>query len=244
MMGRVKELILIGIILLIDLPSVYAAPVGNRIHQPLTGDTKGGLLMEGSGKSITAGYIFDCVFDRSLDNNSGELKDFRGNFVTISYPVTTNMDFYGLLGLIEFRMKEKQPVVKEFETNQNLALGLGAWIHLFKTARNMSIDLDAKFRRSKGDVDFIVGPEGDVVYKDWQAAFVISRPYELFTPYFAIRYGNIEIGSVGDFGTQHSNYLWGTLVGLRLNRMEEIFMSIEARFVDELAMTAQFNYQF
>jgi len=85
--------------------------------------------------------------------------------------------------------------------------------------------------------------EADTEWKEWHAAFGVSKDFENITPYAGIRYSDVEAsgkvtitGTDYDLGSTNADKTFGLFVGTRIAPTKNINIDVQGRFLDETAL--------
>jgi len=254
-----KKWYLVGLVILfVSICSVAtAAPVGNPTKP----------ILEGREIPLNVGAELDFVGDRDLDV-SGEdvcVEDLGWYGAKISYILEDKVEPYVLLGVAQAEFSESYSGTDlVYETETDLALGLGVTVFLHEFDNGVRLGADGKFRRVEPDLDKVMlggieyspGVPGfsdfAAEYSEWQIALGISKEIGDFVPYGGIKYTDVETslkatisGTTYQIDDANSDNVFGIFIGCDfLIPTEDLSISVEARFIDELAFSVAGNYRF
>ena len=94
--------------------------------------------------------------------------------------------------------------------------------------------------------EFIDNTKRKVIFDDWQLSYLISYNMRLFTPYVGIKLSRgdlIEwIGEERKRRSSEDREALGVVLGLDFNLNKKLWFNLEARFLDEKAVSFSFNF--
>ncbi|MGE0267104.1 MAG: hypothetical protein AB7S78_01430 [Candidatus Omnitrophota bacterium] len=213
---------------------VSASPVGNPAK----------LSQDETRHFFTTGYEGSFVFDRDLDKNNAEVDELQDSYIRLSYvPDTHIMEVYGLLGTMRFKYNQDNPT---YDTDYGFAYGFGTRTQLWQNENGTAVGLDAKYRRSKPDLDEpAVFTREEVKYQDWQVALGVSQKLkEHLTPYAGVRYNDVSITDVPGIPDQNSDDVIGLFTGLDIEATDNLVFNLEGGFINESAINGGVTWRF
>ena len=249
--------------------AIFAAPVGNTSAPQLIED--GFFISRDSWIDIRAGYEGDFVTNGRLkqeEEGSGRVDCFKQN--TNSGTITLNfldrIDLYGVFGTSDaktsWRFTDPSNTIHriEVQTNNDFLWAVGARGIFFEWG-NTCLGLGGRYSSALYAPEWLTsdGVNADVStghlrWREWQINLDISYKIELFTPYIGTKYssartnlGNFSV-PIANNGSKSNRFKNTTPVGLvlgcSLSNGKYFMMNLEARLVDEEAITVSGDFRF
>ena len=218
---------------------------------------------------VKVGYQVDNVFDKSLKvaNRRSAKKIDVFNYYMQQGVLTVNFidrfEVYGSMGAIKFHVEPRNTgVIRQiYETNNHFTWGLGGRAILFEFSK-AALGLDFKYQAASPYLERIIQngvPRestggAKLRYREWQIGLGLSYAVEMFTPYI----GAIYTQSTGqykhlpaDLLSDHKRHFsvnsrkkFGMALGTTLSTGGVFELDIEARMINETAVSAAANVRF
>lgn len=249
--------------------AAYAAPVGLTSEADLTE----GELWADNNIGISVGFITDIVRKRKVNVDNGEFEvDVYAARIGLS--VMDRFNFYIDLGQannMQFEFTDKGESVRVGYEDEDM-WGVGVNALIYRWDNGLEVGAGASYRTA--EMNFkdatIAGVEyernsstvtsvNDGDMEEIQLALELAWKREYFAPYIGIKLSDIEVDA--EFTTSglerkaaniDSNQNVGVFVGLTItpkidvfgDKNERIAINIEARFIDEEAVSIGASYKF
>lgn len=218
---------------------------------------------------IKVGFEADYVFDKSLKvaNSKSARKIEVFNYYLEQGVLTLNFidrfEMYGSMGAIHFHIEPRMTgsIRQTYETNYRFTWGLGGRAILFETSK-ATLGVDFKYQAASPPFDWMSqnGIPRDSIgnakfrYREWQIGLGLSYDLDMFTPYMAAIYNQ----STGQYKYLDRNILpdrkshfsinsrkkFGMAVGTTLSTGTVFELDLEARMINETAVSAAANVRF
>ncbi len=262
-----KKIIVI-IFILICSSFLYAAPVGNPFSPEVI--EEGFFISPASWINFRLGYEGNFVSDARMekqDTSDEKVDNFKidinGGSFTLN--LQNRIDLYGVLGASRIRSDWRYTnanVVSriEIETNYRFAYSVGGRAILYQWG-NTALDVGDRYSYTIPSVSFITrdgAPQdkgvSQVRYNDWQINMGLAHVIDIFIPYIGMKYLRAK-AKIRNFDFVISNDGQGLLsmknrdrfggyVGCTLSNKKNFMLTLEARFVDEEAITVSGELKF
>ncbi len=245
----------------------YAAPVG-LTSQNL--DLKSDLLAK-ENYGVTLAVIGDFVSERNIDIDSGELS-VDSCFARIGATALDRFEVYVDFGST-FNTEYKFAIQGEdykIDYDDELVWGVGGSALIYKWENGIEVGAMASYREADLTIDTVslngisytlnagVTNVSDSKYSEWQVAAEVAWKTEYITPYVALKYSDVELGSsftltgfARDAKDKNSAENVGIVVGASITpkisglpASEQIAINVEGRFIDEEAINVGVTYRF
>jgi hypothetical protein len=190
------------------------------------------------------GSEVNILFERRLEKDFGE---FEGNqyFFTFSYGLLDWFSIDGKLG--SGNITQKPDGQDEIRYNTNFAGAYGFRIRAFENeAEKMRVI--AGFQHisvhpNHRDVD---GVDNDCLTDDWQISFLVSKDFKHIGPYLGFKISRHDLvhKEAGERKRKKSDDLFGLFIGLDAYLNDKVRFNLEARFIDETALSLALVYTF
>ncbi len=230
---------------------------------------EGILLSKTCPVGIKVGFQADYVLDKSLkiasqkSTHSMEVFKYYLEQGVLTLNFINRFEVYGSMGAMQFHMEPRTTSVirQTYDTNYRFSWGLGGRAILFEFSK-AALGVDFKYQASSPPFSWIcvnavpkasVG-EAKFRYREWQIGLGLSYALELFTPYIGALYNQ----SSGQFKylpktllpnhkrhfSMTSRKKFGMAVGTTLSTGGSFELDLEARMIDETAVSAAANFRF
>ncbi|MES2273003.1 MAG: hypothetical protein V4487_02290 [Chlamydiota bacterium] len=248
---------------------IGAAPVGNTAAPKLI--EEGIWTCPNSWIDLRVGYEGDFVTNgrmEQFEESHGPVDSYTQN--TNSGTVTINLidriDFYGVFGSSktwgDWRFIDELDSVHriKMKTDSHFLLGLGGRGILFEWGRaclgfgGRYSSVDYKLASLSSDGVKALASEACYRWKHWQVNLDISYTIDLLTPYLGGKYSYArgEVGpvsipiSANGSGTNHFKLRspFGFYLGCSVSARKYFMLNLEARLVDEEAITVSGDFRF
>jgi len=210
--------------------------------------------------AVKAGYERDWVFDRNMkmvSKFSGRMDEF--SYITdqgvLVFNLINRIEVYGLAGAARFKATHipMRGVRNEYETHDQFAWGMGARGIIYPWEK-VTLGADIKYGRSQPTLRWMttngvpVNPRkgSKLNFHEWQIGIGASYQVDIFYPYLTVKYSNassrlkhLPPGFL--LGTRHFNMKnrrkFGLALGCSLSNTNRFDITVEARLIDEQAIT-------
>ncbi|MCD6540047.1 MAG: TonB-dependent receptor [Candidatus Omnitrophica bacterium] len=253
-----KRLILLSLVTLLCLPlAVYAASIG-------------GVETQGQGK-FSIGFDQEFVFDRDFEFDKAnwdlaaqsivvekiELDKAYRTMIKLNYGVVDNLDVYVKLGAgdSKINLDDLRSGTSEnniYDSDYGFAYGVGLK-GAFDLENNWLVGCDLQYLRQKADWT----PKGDfqgegdkITIQEWHIAPYVGYKVGNFIPYFGVRYSDLRAKTewggkdAGDWEKVKADDNFGVFLGTDYKIAENWTLNLEARFIDETAISFGTTYRF
>lgn len=249
--------------------AVYAAPVGLTSEADVTE----GELWADNNIGVSAGFIFDSVSSRKIDVDSGEF-EMAVTAGRIGLSVIDRFNLYidiGQAGDMELDFTDKGELIQvKYEDETLWGVGLNALI--YRWDNGLEVGAGASYRTADMNMEEVIiagvihernGSQVSAVtdgeLEEIQAAVELAWRTDYFIPYVGVKYSDIEVDAKFTVDAQerlavgkNSSQNVGAFVGLTItpkidvleDKSERISINIEARFIDEEAISVGASYKF
>lgn len=239
--------------------SIFAAPVGNTSFPDLI--ERGFFSCGNQGLNFRFGYEGDFVSDGKMQH-ARRVDDYQQwtNSASITLNFLERMDLYSVLGSSKTKAKwrfEAGEIIHriQLETASNFLWALGGRAILYEWC-NTSLGFGGRFSScnyqptflNQDGVDYEVsGPKCE--WEEWQINMDISYKIHLFTPYIGVKYDHARTNFshfVIPLGrdTLENRTPFGLYLGCALSNQNYFMFNIEARLVNEEAVTVSSDFRF
>ena len=227
--SRVANILLLFLLILIS-SSLYAAPCYGP-NMPEKNEWE-------------LGTEINILFEREMEKTHGEFKSNQ-YFITVSYGFSDWFSLDGKLGV--GNIKQKPEAQDEIDYNTNFSGAYGFRIRAFQNEikkiravvgfQHISVHPDNR------DID---GVDNDCIADDWQISFLLSKDYKDISPYCGFKISRHDL--IHDVGGERerkkSQDLFGLFVGLDIYLNNKFRFNLEARFIDETALSTALVHKF
>ncbi len=247
----------------------FSAPVGNTSAPRLI--EEGLFISRDSCVNVRAGYEGDFVTNGRLkqdDQGSGRVDSYKQftNSGTATLNILDRIDVYAVFGTSEtkasWRFTDASDVVQriEIQTDNDFLWAVGARGILFEWG-NTCLGLGGRYCSAHYTPEWLTSngasenvSNGRMRWKEWQIDLDISYKIEIFTPYIGTKYScartflehfPIPIANNGS-GNNHFKNITpvGLVLGCSLSNGKYFMLNLEARLVDEEAITVSGDFRF
>lgn len=257
------------ILILIGLSStIFAAPVYNPYNPEIIAE--GFFISPASWINFRLGYEGNFVSDAKMEKqiNSGKIDNFKQdvNSGIITLNLQNRMDLYGAVGSARIRSDWRFDTLLgtmsriELETNYRLYWAAGAKIILYEWGKT-ALSIGGRYSKTDPTISFITkdgAPEetadSKIDYQDWQIDMGFAHQIDIFIPYIGGKYlkakaklGNAAIIIAEDsqnFMKMKNEDRFGVYVGCTLSNSKHFMLTVEARFIDEDAISVMGDLKF
>ncbi|MBU1853860.1 MAG: hypothetical protein KJ957_07445 [Candidatus Omnitrophica bacterium] len=201
----------------------------------------------------------DFLDKRELENANSEIQAafYAAKFIC---SFEDKVDLYMFLGQsqgMECKATiSSSEVVYKLDDNLFWGIGINTFIHDW-LRYGLRFFADAKYRRVKDigyasvtvdgfqyDENQIKDPRTAFDWNEWQIAFGVAKDLDYIMPYAGVRYSDVSAecgatvgGTTYDLGSTGSDNIIGFFIGCSFVPTEQFSVDLEARFVDEQAVT-------
>lgn len=246
------------------LTNLHALYLGNP-DSPNAVD-KGFFIAEDAFIGIKVGYQVDFVYDRRLKSYAGaharvDQFDAQLNQGVLTINFVDRIEAYGSVGSMEATFSHRPKpgrYRREYQTNYKVTWGVGGRVIIYEWER-ACIGLEGGFQWANPHIkwDALNGyaftTDAVVRYREWQVGLGASYQIDMFIPYAAIKFSevNARLGSLRhdlDLNTSHFKMTnrdhFGLVLGCTLTPGKVLDVTIESRMIDEQAITFAGNLKF
>ena len=217
--------------------------------------------------AVKTSYERDWVFDRDMkavSSISGRMDDFEyiADQGLLIFNIIDRIEIYGSGGAMRISASHipLRGVRNEYETHDQFTWGIGGR-GLFAEWGNCSFGIDVKYQRAHPTIKWMtqngtpVNPRvgSKISFHEWQVGLGVSYQVALFYPYIAVKYSNAQARfkhlPTGFFpNTRHfkvkNRRKFGMAIGTTLSNGSRFDVSVEARIIDEQAITLAAQIKF
>lgn len=255
------------LILIIFACKTLAAPIGNPLNPGIIAD--GFFISQASWLNFRLGYEGNFVSDSRMDKKvgSGKVDNFKQdvNSGTLTFNLQNRIDVFGVLGAARIRSDYRFDNLGtqsriELETNYRLYWAAGGKIILYQWG-NTALSVGGRYSKTKPTLSFITqdGAPQDIgstkiSYRDWQIDMGLAHQIDIFIPYLGAKYLNAKSiirNSAIVLAENSQNFMrmknddkFGVYVGCTLSNSKYFLLTVEARFVDEEAISVMGELKF
>jgi len=180
----------------------------------------------------------NILFKRNMEKTHGEFKSSQ-YFITLSYGIFDWLSLDGKLGAGDIIQKPENE--DELGYNVNFAGAYGFRLHLFQNGAK-KIRAVAGFQHISVHPDSrdVSGIKNDCIMDDWQASLLFSRDYKRISPYLGFKLSRSDLMHKIAEGKKRkkSEDLFGLFTGADFYLSDKLRLNLEARFLDESAVSA------
>jgi major outer membrane protein len=247
--------------------SLFGAPVGNTSAPQILED--GFFISRNSWVDVRAGYEGDFVTNGRMEQqDSGRIDCYKQytNSGTVTLNLLDRIDLYGVFGSsstnADWRFTDLENSVHriEIQTDRNFLWAAGGRAIFFEWGC-ACLGLGGRYSWAKYDPEWVTNDganapsgNGEVRWNQWQINLDISYKIELFTPYIGAKYSSaqtilngfpIPISSSGSGSNTFKNTTpVGLYLGCTLSTGRYFMLNLEARLIDEEAITVSGDFRF
>ncbi len=267
--SRFKDQFLLFVILMMSLSSIiYAAPVGNTSAPQLIED--GFFISRDSWIDVRAGYEGDFVTNGRMEqeNNCKRVDSYKQN--TNSGTITLNfldrIDVYGVFGSsntkADWRFTDMDDSIHriEIQTDNDFLWAVGARGIFFEWG-NTCLGLGGRYSSAQYSPEWLTSDGvnvdvsgGHLRWNEWQINLDISYKIDLFTPYIGAKYSSARTNlthfstAISSNGSGNNHFKndnpVGLVLGCALSNGKYFMLNLEARLIDEEAITVSGDIRF
>lgn len=248
---------------------LLSAPIGNPSAPRIL--EEGFFIPKKCWANVRAGYEGDFVFDGQMEQDeegSGSVDRYTQttNAGSVALNLLERLDLYGVFGssrvCAEWRFSDMADRVRnaEIETSHNFLWAVGGRAILF-TWGNWDLGFGGRYSALHNHVQWLTidGSNASVAgarcrWREWQANVGVSYHIDLFTPYIGVGYLNVRTAldgltsSIADLGSRRDHFKnripAGIYLGCTLSTGKYFMLNVEARLVDEEAVSLSGEFRF
>jgi len=247
--------------------NIFAAPVGNPLNPEIIAE--GFFITPASWINFRLGYEGNFVSDSRFDkrDSTGKIDNFKQdvNSGSLTLNLQNRIDFFSVLGAARIRSDWRFDNLGtmsriELETNYRLYWAVGGKVILFQWG-NTALSTGGRYSRAKPSLSFITqdGAPQDagsskVKFKDWQVDLGLAHQIDIFIPYVGVKYLNARskvLDATFSIADDSKNFMkmknddhFGVYVGSSLSNSKYFMLTVEARFIDEEAISVMGELKF
>ncbi|OGN59448.1 MAG: hypothetical protein A3F40_04915 [Chlamydiae bacterium RIFCSPHIGHO2_12_FULL_27_8] len=254
------------ILFLINI-SIFAAPVGN----PLTPEIiQTGFYIPPSGfVNVRLGYEGNFISNANLQKsfNGNEIDNFKldSNSGSFILNFKKRLDLFGIFGVSRIRSEYRfsyQDVISriEYESDYRIFYEAGGRVILIQWG-NTALDIGGRYSKTKPGLSFIIldgvpqiKDNSFIKFSSYQINLGLSYAIDIFIPYIGTKYSQSKAELQGlnfvisDEGTGYLNMKnkndFGLYLGCSLSNKRYFLLNLEARFIDEEAISISGEFKF
>ncbi|HSW86804.1 MAG TPA: hypothetical protein VLG49_04815 [Rhabdochlamydiaceae bacterium] len=250
---------LIVILFLVCFTSAHGSYNGNPAFPKIP--EEGLYVSKESYCGIKTGYIGDYVFDRNMVLHAsglhGEVDRFQilNNLGVLSFSYLERVEAYARLGCMHANIAHRP--ISDLRVRYKIK-GQFAWCFgvegIIYEHKNTIVSVNVNYFQSLPKIHAItaggiaVEPHGaEINYLEWQGSVGVSQAIGLFLPYIGVEYSNAramfkKMQALNSFFpesefTMRSEHKIGIFLGCSITPGKTAILNVEARFVDETALT-------
>jgi hypothetical protein len=256
-----------ALLLLIFLSSgCFAAPVGNPLNPAVI--KQGFFISQGSWINIRAGYEGNFVYDSKMKETlpqHNHIDNFKQdvNSATLTFNIHNRFDLYALAGeeriRSDWRFNDTTAHRIELESHFHFSWGSGAKVILFEWGK-VALSAGGRYSQTKpkllwltdNGVEQFLSKES-IKYSEWQTDLGFSYRIDMLIPYLGAKYSSskfsieetsvlLENNSTSIHMKNRNNF--GVYLGCSLSNSKYFMLQIEARLLDEEAVTVSGDVRF
>lgn len=256
--------------LLLLFATLNAAPVGNTSAPKII--EKGFIFPCQNWIDFRLGYEGDFVTDgrmRQTHQGSGRVDTYKQwtNSGTFTLNMVDRFDIYGVFGASEmdanwrFENTLNSSINRiKFETNRNFLWAVGSRAILYEWF-NTSLGIGGRYSAANYHLDELKSNgvhfnpgNSRIHWREWQIDLDVSYTICLFTPYIGVKYSNVR-AKLRDFplaisadltgsNTFKNQNTTGLVLGSAISNGNYFMFNLEARLIDEEAVTVSADLRF
>ncbi len=251
--------------LLLFSPSLFALYMGNPAAPAII--EEGFFFCKENWLAVKAGYQRDWVFDRDMkavSKISGRMDDFEylADQGVLTFNIIDRIELYGSAGAATFCASNRPTsgVRNEYQTHDQFIWGIGLRGNFYDW-KGLSFGIDGSYTRAQPTIRWLtangapVNPRGGskLVFQEWQIGLGAAYQIDIFIPYLGVKYSN----AYGRFKNLPSGFLpngthfktknrrkFGMVLGATLSNGNRFAATVEARLIDEQAITLAAEIKF
>lgn len=255
------------IFLMMISPALFAAPVGNPLNPEIIGE--GFFISPASWINFRLGYEGNFEYDGRMEKkpNGGKIdnlkQDVNSGLLTLN--LQNRADLYGVLGASRIRSDWRFDDLGtasriELETNYRLYWAAGGKVILFQWG-NTALSTGGRYSTTRPSLSFITQDgtpqdkaDAKIRYKDWQVDLGLAHQIDIFIPYIGgkylqarakVRNAAFAISDEGENIQKMKNRNpVGVFAGCTLSNSKFFMLTVEARFIDEEAISVMGELKF
>ncbi len=250
--------------------ALYAAPVGNPSAPSII--QRGFFTSCNDWMDVRAGYEGDFISDgrmKQYNQGTGRVDTYEQwtNSGTLTLNFLERLDLYSVLGSsraeADWRFSDLalDTINRiEMETEYNFLWGIGGRVILYEWY-HASLGCGGRYSSSKTNPAWISSNgvvvnarDSSVHYREWQVNLDVSYHIDLFTPYIGIKYSNARVylrqfptpiaDSWSGSNSFENRIPVGLYIGCTLSNGQYFMLNVEARLIDEEAVTVSGDFRF
>lgn len=256
--NRMKKVIIYFLILVAS--QVYAAPCGNPLNPEII--EEGFFISPCRWANFRIGYegvfVADARMEKRFDKGKIDNFKFDINSGTFTLNLQNRVDLFGVFGASrirsDWRFENSNAMSRiELETNYKFYWAAGGKIILFQWG-NTGLSCGGRYSFTDPSLSFITldgSPRNveltKIKYRDWQIDLGIGHKIDIFIPYIGVKYLNAKafvFNSPIVIESNGLNYIllknkdkFGVYAGCTLSNCKYFLLTVEARFIDEEAIS-------
>lgn len=259
---------LITYFLIIISNYAFASPVGNPLNPEII--EEGFFISPTSWANFRLGYEGIFVSDARMDKKpeKGKIDNFKNDVNSGSFTLNlkSRTDMFAILGASRIRSDwrfDNSGIMSriELETKYKFYWATGGKIILFQWG-NTALSMGGRYSYTKPTISFITQdgvPQQQtdaarVKYNDWQLDMGLAYRIDIFIPYLGVKYldakAKIHNASI-TIAANNSNWIkmknrdnFGIYAGCSLSNSKYFMLTLEARFIDEEAISVAGEMRF
>ncbi len=258
---------IIMLILIIFSSKIFAASVYNPLNPEII--TDGFFISPASWINFRLGYEGNFVSDSRMDKKIGlgKVDNFKQdiNSATITLNLQNRIDIFGVLGAARIRSNWRFDNLAtisriELETNYRLYWAVGTKIILYQWG-STALSVGSRYSKADPTISFVTldgAPQTigntKIKYKDWQIDMGLAHQIDIFIPYLGVKYLNAKAEIRNSSVVLAENLQtsmkmknedrFGIYLGCSLSNSKYFLLTIEARFIDEEAISVMGELRF
>ncbi len=250
--------------LLLSFNPLHALYLGNPASPNAI--TKGFWICKDAFMGVKAGYQVDYVFDRGLKSYAGaraRVDQFQAqlNQGVVTFDFVERVELYASVGAMETTFSHRPKsghARREYQTNDKWTWGAGGRAIIYEW-KECCLTIEGGFQWAYPHIkwDALNGTsfttDAKMLYREWQVGLGVSREIDMFIPYAAIKFSDVDARvsslrpnlqlNTSHFRMTNRNH-FGLVLGCTLTPGKYFDLTVESRMIDEEAITLAGNVKF
>lgn len=246
---------------------VWALP-GCNPSSPLIPE-EGFIMSKEAFLTLEAGYLGDWVFERELELRENEqgIRDQFDNFKRqtqsgfIGLNFADRVEFFSLLGVSNLKFSQLPSKTTKIDYNSDFQFYYGFFAEaLLAYWGKVDMSLASSYGYYKGSFDHVevngasIHPNAShYKYQEWNVSLAFSYKMDIFTPYLGFSYAHLQLKLKGlntlplselNALTINNKRPVGLFGGFSIEPFKAVSLNLEARVIDEIALTLSLKVRF
>ncbi|MBI4336151.1 MAG: hypothetical protein HY589_05795 [Candidatus Omnitrophica bacterium] len=191
------------------------------------------------------GFEGNAVFEREMNKNLGEAETNQ-YFYNASYGLYDWLSFDGKLGAGDLEFDTRETGRLDYSSGFSGAYGLRFKIY---------DDEAGRLRAIFGFHHISAHPPGEkvnevkytAIWDEWQISLLLAKGVGRLNPYFGVKASQVFLirrdSLQSDWSWNGAKDHFGVITGSNINLLKNWYLNLEARFIDETALSAALSYK-